>query len=179
MGKIKGIAAGIEELLSLPIAEAAISVTVKKLNSLINSAKKLDASPADIKKLEKIKKRKLRPSIGKPKPEGGSAKVTELGRIEDVGILFEGKTGSAAAKAYRKTPETRYEMKDALKEEAKELGLSPSETADILESANKYWQQLRGAAFPPSMSPKEFLKSRMTIPELVQNRIKELRKKNK
>ena len=48
MGKIKGIAAGIEELLSLPIAEAAISVTVKKLNSLINSAKKLDALPADI-----------------------------------------------------------------------------------------------------------------------------------
>ena len=176
MGKIKGIAAGIEELLSLPITEAAISVTIKKLNSFINSAKKLDASPADIKKLEKIKKRKLRPSVGKPKPEGGSAKVAELRQIDDVGILYKGKTGSAAAKAYRKTPEARYEMLDAIKDEAKELGLSPSDTADIIRSASKYWQQLRRTAFPENVSPEDFLKSRMTPKELLQNRLAELKK---
>ena len=185
MGKIKGIAAGIEELLSLPIAEAAISVTIKKLDSFINSAKKLDATPADIKKLEKIKKRKLRPSVGKQKPKGGSAKVAELRRIDDLNtantelgynIEYKGKTGSAAAREYRKTPEARYEMLDDIKDQAKELGLSSSDTADIIRSASKYWQQLRRTAFPENVSPEDFLKSRMTPKELLQNKLAELKK---
>jgi len=163
-------------LLGKPKLEAAISVTAAELKKVIKWAIDNDQPTKVVNKLKKIQKAKERPSVGKPKPEGGSAKVAELRRIDDVGILYKGKTGSAAAREYRKTPEARYEMIDALKEEAKELGLSPSATAGLVKSATKYWQQLRRTAFPENVSPKDFLKSRMTPKELLQNRLAELKK---
>ena len=174
MGKIKGIAAGIEELLSKPIAEAAISVAERTLNDFISSAKNLGAAPADIKKLEKIQKRKRQASLGKPKPKGGSATVSEVERI-NTDFKFGDKSGSAAIKAFRKSPITRPEMMEAIKAEAKELGLSPSITAAVVKSANKWWMNIRHAANPTSMTPAEFRKSRMTPKELLQNRLAELK----
>jgi len=162
-------------LLGKPKLEAAISVTAAELKKVIKWAIDNDQPTKVVNKLKKIQKAKERPSVGKPKPEGGSAKVAELRRIDDVGILYKGKTGSAAAREYRKTPEARYEMIDALKEEAKELGLSPSATAGLVKSATKYWQQLRRTAFPENVSSEDFLKSRMTPKELLQNRLAELK----
>ena len=180
MSKIKGIATLIEELVNLPIAQAVMRMTFKELDTLISRARNLDAAPADIKKLENIKKRKQQPSVGKRKPKGGSATVSEIKRIDDLNsaynIEYKGKTGSAAAREYRKTPEARYEMLDDIKDQAKELGLSPSDTADIIRSASKYWQQLRRTAFPENVSPEDFLKSRMTPKELLQNKLAELKK---
>ncbi len=165
MGKIKWIEEGIKELLSLPIAEAAISVTVKKLNSLINSAKKLDASPADIKKLEKIRKIK---SSGKPLPKK-PARVTELPRVSgDIGygdFLFDGKTGSAAITAFRKNPMKRKDFMGELKRQAIDEDLSDSQLREVIKRGREYWQKLSVGKTPYTATTKRFKETKKPTEE--------------
>jgi|GEM_PF-2245513 len=168
MSKIKWIAAAIEELLSLPIAEAAISVTVKKLNSLINSAKKLDASPADIKKLEDIRKIK---SSGKPLPKK-PARVTELPRVPrpvlDIGsgdFLFDGKTGSAAITAFRKNPIKRKDFVADLKRQAVDEDFSDAELREVIKRGKEYWQKLSAGKTPYTATTKRFKETKKPTEE--------------
>jgi hypothetical protein len=166
MGKIKGIATLIEELVNLPIAQAAMRMTLKEWNTLISRARNLGAAPADIKKLEKIQKRKLQPSVGKQTPKGGSASVSEVKRI-NTNFKFDDKSGSAAIKAFKKNPVTKSEMVEQIKAEAKERGFSSSKTEQLMQLAGNWWEDIRHAASPPSRSPKDFRKSRMSVEELI------------
>jgi hypothetical protein len=166
MAKIKGIATLIEELVNLPIAQAAMRMTLKEWNTLISRARNLGAAPADIKKLEKIQKRKLQPSVGKQTPKGGSASVSEVKRI-NTNFKFDDKSGSAAIKAFKKNPVTKSEMVEQIKAEAKERGFSSPKTELLVQLAGNWWEDIRHAASPPSRSPKDFRKSRMSVEELI------------
>ena len=169
MGKISGIEALIRELLSLPIAEAAIRMSEKKLDTLITWAT-LDKrfGQIDVKKLELIKKRRQQPALGKDTPKG-TDKITKLTPIpRGLGhgeFSYKGKTGSAAIKAFRKNPMSRDKFLDQIREQAIEKldaleNLSHAARESGIEQieglADKYWKNLYKAANPSTVPSKAF-----------------------
>ena len=166
MSKIKGIATLIEELVNLPIAQAAMRMTLKEWDTLISRARNLGAAPADIKKLEKIQKRKQRPALGKDTPKG-TDKITKLTRIPfgHGEFSYRGKTGSAAITAFRKNPMSRDKFLDQIREQAIEKldaleNLSHAARESGIEQieglADKYWKNLHKAANPSTVPSKAF-----------------------